>query len=89
MVNEKINALFMNSVGYTIEGDFTMDEIKSFIENKNDFDCVFYTEGKLTRYPKSENKEVLQLQRDMFGSEENQGHGKQHCISDLMCNAGM
>jgi len=86
---EKINALFMNSVGCTIEGDFTMDQINKFIDNENGFDCVFFTEGKLTRYPKSENKEVLQLQRDMFGDEKNQYNGKQHCLSDLMINAGM
>ena len=86
---ENIQALFMDSVGCTIEGDFTMDEIEKFIKNENGFDCVFYTKDKLTRYPKSKNKEVIQLQRDMFGSKENQGNGKQHCISDLMINAGM
>ena len=81
-----MEAKIIDKVGCTIEGDFKQAEIEKF-KSAGWRIVWFKDEHKAIRYPKTDDPEVLELQKSEF--EELSKKGCMSCLTDLMINAGM
>ena len=83
-----MKAKFVDSVGCIIEGDFNKSELDDFISKDNGWDCVWYfnKDWDCYRYPKTDRKDIKELQECKF--REVSGKGSKSCITDLFINAG-
>jgi hypothetical protein len=76
----------IDQVGCTIEGDFKTAELEKF--KSIGWRVVWFRDvDKSIRYPKTDDPEVLELQKNDF--EELSKKGNTSCITDLFINAGM